>query len=427
MIKKWMVFALTLSLLFGSSQFAAAASSISTLPDLERVNRLTLESAIKRATEHSYNLALLQLKMNALDNKQDDLEKQKSGLNSSGSVSPYRLPTDPMEIITDPALGIPDTATPDQLLWLGPTIQTNTVINQMMDGMSDIVAGMNKLIASQRNQLEIAIKQMETNQKKTLRDMDKAKEGAKLQVTSQYVTLLSLKEQISLVEQYIDVLEKDVMREEARVKYGAAIGEDIDKVRRLVETQQDQLHTLQQKYRVALVQFSFDLGIEYNPNLSLEDIALPETGPIERKDTNQLLAKSYDIQSQYHDIEQARWEEIHTDTASEDGEDFLDLSTRIVELQGEQLLVEQAKKIDQTYSDAEDAYRQMLTAEREYRNAESDYNNNKLRYEKGFISTFDMNKLQFTLTQAEAKVKLMRLQYFGLCQKVDSMENGLIL
>lgn len=425
MMKKWITGSLAISLMFGGSHLVSAASS--PLPDLEHVDRLTLESAVQMATDNSYNVALLQLKMNALANKQDDLEVQEEDLGSTGSVSSYRLPTDAEDIIADPDLGIPSTATPEQLLWLGPTIQTNTVINQMMDGMSDIVDGMNKLISSQRNQLEIAIEQMETDQKKTLKDIDKAKEGAKLQITSEYVTLLSVQEQMALTEDYIKVLENDVKRAEAMVTYGGGITESVDKAQRAVEAGQDQLETLRGKYRNGLVQLSFDLGIEYNPNLVLEDIALLELQPVERKDTNQLLAKSYDIQNQYHDIEQARWEEIHTDTASDDGEDFLDISTRITELQGEQLLVEQAKQIDQTYSNAEEAYRQALTAARDNENAEKDYYNNQLRFEKGFVSAFDMNKLQFTLTQAQAKVKLMKLQYFALNQKVASMENGLII
>ncbi|RRJ64163.1 TolC family protein [Paenibacillus oralis] len=428
-MKKWIAGPLAVMLLFGGTSLASADSApvdVSPLQNLQRVDRLTLQSAIDLATENSFNVALLQLKMNALDNKKDELKAQKEGL-QTGSVPSDRLPTDAAQILTDPRLGIPEEVTPDQLVWLGPTIQTNTAVNAVLDGMSDIVAGMNKLIRSQRNQLEVAIEQMETQQQKTLLDEKKAKEGAKLQMTSQYVTLLSQLEQIKLSEAYIGVLENDVKRAESAVKYGSGIAENVDKAQRAVETQRDQLETLRGKYRTGLVQLCFDLGIEYNPNLVLEDIAMAEPLPVLRKDTNQILAKSYDIQSKYHDMEQSRWEEIHTDTASDDGKDFLDISTRITEMQGEQLLVEQAKKIDQTYSDAEEAYRQLLAADRDNKNAETDYNNNFLRYEKGFVSKFDMNKLQFTLTQAGAKAKLMRLQYFALMQKVDSMENGLIL
>ncbi|MMZ70070.1 hypothetical protein D1872_330310 [compost metagenome] len=69
----------------------------------------------------------------------------------------------------------------------------------------------------------------------------------------------------------------------------------------------------------------------------------------------------------------------------------------------------------------------MLSATEQSKDALEDYNNNYIRFEKGFISAFDMNKLKFTLTQAQTKEKLAKLKYFALTQKVSSMENGLII
>lgn len=397
------------------------------LTDLKKVDRLDLETAIKMTVDNSYNLSLLQLKFNALDNKQDDLKAQMKDLPEPGSVPSYRLPTSPTDIVSDPKYGIPNTANPEQLLWLGPTIEANTVINKMMDGMGDIVEGMNKLIRSQRNQLEIAIEQMDTNKKTTLVETDKAKEAAKLQMTSEYVTLLSKKEQIETTKKYIELLENDVVRAQSLEKSGGGSKENIVKATRAVREQKEQLGIMEKAYQVDLVQLSFDLGIEYKPDLILEEVTLTEPQPVERKERNQILAKSYDIKIKYNDIEQARWEEIHTNTSGEDGKDYLDISTRIKEMQGEQLLVEQAKKIDQVYNEAETAYLQVLTATEQSKDALEDYNNNYIRFEKGFISAFDMNKLKFTLSQAQTKEKLAKLKYFALTQKVSSMENGLII
>ncbi|MEF2968060.1 TolC family protein [Paenibacillus sp. M1] len=424
-MKKWIIGPLAVSLLFGSSQFVSAANN--PLKDLKRVDSLSLNSAIDMAVDNSYNLALLGLKFSALDNKQGDLEAQKDELSVTGSVYKYKLPTDPMDILTDPTYRIPEDATPDQLLWLGTTIEANTVINGMMDGISDIVDGMNKLVRSQRNQLEVAIEQMDTNKKKTLLETDKAREGAILQVTSQYVTLLSEKEQIATTKEYVALLENDVRRAQILESYGGGSKENIVKAERAVRTQNEQLNILEKKYQADLVQLSYDLGIEYNPDLVLEDIPLPELQPVERKDTNRILAKSYDLKMKDKEIDQAKWEETHTDTASDDGEDFLELSTRIAKLQGEQLYVEQAKKVDQIYNDAETAYLGAVTADNEYQDVLFDYNNNNIRYEKGFISAFDMNKLKFTLTQAETKANLTKLKYFVITRQVEAMENGLII
>ncbi|MCA1294640.1 TolC family protein [Paenibacillus sp. alder61] len=423
-MKKGILVFATLLLFLGNGPVSADNNP---LTDLKKVDRLDLETAIKMTVDNSYNLSLLQLKFNALDNKQDDLKAQMKDLPEPGSVSSYRLPTSPADIVSDPKYGIPNTANPEQLLWLGPTIEANTVINKMMDGMGDIVEGMNKLIRSQRNQLEIAIEQMDTNKKTTLVETDKAKEAAKLQMTSEYVTLLSKKEQIETTKEYIELLENDVVRAQSLEKSGGGSKENIVKTTRAVREQKEQLEILEKAYQVDLVQLSFDLGIEYKPDLILEEVTLTEPQPVERKERNQILAKSYDIKIKYNDIEQARWEEIHTNTSGEDGKDYLDISTRIKEMQGEQLLVEQAKKIDQVYNEAETAYLQVLSATEQSKDALEDYNNNYIRFEKGFISAFDMNKLKFTLTQAQTKEKLAKLKYFALTQKVSSMENGLII
>ncbi|WP_334071535.1 MULTISPECIES: TolC family protein [Paenibacillus] len=419
------IFAIAALLLFLGNGPVSADNN--PLTDLKKVDRLDLESAIKMAVDNSYNLSLLQLKFNALDNKQDDLKAQKEDLPDAGSVPSYRLPTSPGDIVGDPKYGIPNTTKPEQLVWLGPTIEANTVINKMLDGMGDIVEGMNKLIRSQRNQLEIAIEQMDTNKKTTLVESDKAKEATKLQMTSEYVTLLSKKEQIDTTKEYIELLENDVVRAQSLESLGGGSKENIVKAKRAVREQKEQLEILERAYQVDLVQLSFDLGIEYKPDLVLEEVSLTEPQPVERKDRNQILAKSYDIKIKYNDIEQARWEEVHTNTSGEDGKDYLDISTRIKEMQGEQLLVEQAKKIDQVYNEAETAYLQVLTATEQSQDALEDYNNNYIRFEKGFISAFDMNKLKFTLTQSQAKEKLAKLKYFALTQKVTSMENGLII
>lgn len=423
-MKKGILAITVLFLFFGNGLVSADNNP---LTDLKKVDRLDLESAIKMAVDNSYNLSLLQLKFNALDNKQDDLKAQKKDLPDAGSVPSYRLPTSPTDIVSDPKYGIPDTANPGQLLWLGPTIEANTVVNKMLDGMGDIVEGMNKLIRSQRNQLEIAIEQMDTNKKTTLVESDKAKEATKLQMTSEYVTLLSKKEQIDTTKEYIELLENDVVRAQSLESLGGGSKENIVKATRAVREQKEQLEILERAYQVDLVQLSFDLGIEYKPDLVLEEVTLTEPQPVERKDRNQILAKSYDIKIKYNDIEQARWEEVHTNTSGEDGKDYLDISTRIKEMQGEQLLVEQAKKIDQVYNEAETAYLQVLTATEQSQDALEDYNNNYIRFEKGFISAFDMNKLKFTLTQSQTKEKLAKLKYFALTQKVTSMENGLII
>ncbi|CAH0121240.1 MULTISPECIES: TolC family protein [unclassified Paenibacillus] len=386
------------------------------------LKRLDLDKVLDLALHNSYNLRLLGMKLTALSQKERSLQKQKDKLDDSTiPIGSGSLPATPEELKA--VYGIEDDGETE--LWLGPVSHTNQAVNQVMQGMSGIAAALNQQIASQREQVKLALDQMETEQSDTLIDMEKARTGAQLQITSQYVQLLSLDKQIDLNERYLKVLIGDYDRAVTLKQEAIGSAEDIRAAQRLVRDQEKQLDTLRDNYKLALVQLCFDLGLAYDPEITLQEISYnPE--PVTRKDTTKILANSYDMKHQWNAVFLANNQEIHTNAPNEDEENYLYTMTRIANVQAEQTSLELSKKISKTYSDAETAYKAYQNAAEDLTDTQVDYANMEVRYKNGFVSRYDFNKYGFTLTQQEAALDLTRLQAFMADQAVKAMEKGLI-
>lgn len=386
------------------------------------LKRLDLDKVLELALHNSYNLRLLGMKLTALGQKERSLQKQKDKLDDSTiPIGSGSLPATPEELKA--VYGIEDDGETE--LWLGPVSHTNHAVNQMMQGIGGIASALNEQIASQREQIKLALDQMETEQSDTLIDMEKARTGAQLQITSQYVQLLSLDKQIDLNERYLKVLIGDYNRAVTLQQEAIGSDEDVTAAQRLVRDQEKQLDTLRDNYKLALVQLCFDLGLEYDPEITFQDISYtPE--PVTRKDTTKILANSYDMKHQWNAVILANNQESHTTAANEDEENYLYSMTRIANVQAEQTRVELSKKISKTYSDAETAYKAYQSASEDLGDTQADYAKMEVRYKNGFVSRYDFNKYGFTLTQQEAALDLTRLQAYMADQAVKAMEKGLI-
>lgn len=386
------------------------------------VKHLDLDTVLDLALNNSYNLRLLEMKLTALKEKEGSLKEQKEALDDSVIETGLgSLPATPEEL--KEAYGIEDDGETE--LWLGPVSDTNNAVNQVMQGISGIAAALNQQLASQREQIKLALDQMETDQADTLIDLDKAKTGAELQISSQYVQLLSLDKQIDLNEQYLEVLNGDYNRAVTLQQEAMGSAEDVTAAQRLVRDQEKQLDTLRDNYKLALVQLCFDLGLAYDPEITLGDISYsPE--PVTRKDTMEILANSYDMKQQWNAIILANDQKNHTTASNDDEEDYLETMTRLADVQAEQTRVELSKKISKTYSDAETAYKAYQNAAEDLTDAQADYTNMEVRYKNSFVSHYDFNKYGFTLTQQETALDLTRLQVYMANQAVAAMEQGLI-
>lgn len=390
--------------------------------ELEQLTELDLDAALKRAVEDSYNLALLQLKYDALGRKQKDLTDQAEDLTTE-EIDPYFVPNTAADIMANYQISAED---PSSLLWLGPVTENNIVTNQLMAGMANIVEGMNELIESQRNQAEVAAKQMENNKWNTALDQAEAKEGIALQMTAEYVQLLAKQKQIVLTEDYAAVLNNDLIRAQKLNQAGLSSGENMTDLEQAIKTQNEQLAALKNNYQLGLIQLAFDLGIEYNPELQLKDLDYEVPAAAVRMDTDIILANAFEMKRLYNNINQAEWEQKNTDTKNYSGEVYLQLSVEIAQQKAEQAKVDLSKRASAIYTSADNVYNSYATEARTLEEGLADYEKMKTRYNNGFISKHDLTKFEFQLRQYETKTAIAMLQAFVNTKQVEAMERGFI-
>lgn len=394
---------------------------------LAAVARLNLSDVQSRAINDSFNLALLQIKLHALESKRSDLKTQANRISTNQPTDSYSLPDTPEKILENVNYQIPPDAAPEDLFWLGPIIETNNVINGLMSGVKEIINGMNDLIKSQRDELEIAVKQLEMDGWNTELDLEEAKEGIKLQMTGQYVHLLSLQEQMKLHEEALQLLNKEQNRLQTLQEQGVATADDSRGLQLEISKQIGELEVQRTNYRLALFQLCFDLGIRYDPDIILEDVALDEVTLPNRKDTEEILARSYEMKRKWNELKQASWEHGNTNTSSSHGKSYLNANVQLATKQAEQANAQLTKYINATYAEADNASQQYKVAQLEANDAAADYDALQRRFQLGVVPLHDLNQSGYLRQQADAKVKLLRLQYFAIISKVEAMERGFIL
>lgn len=391
------------------------------------ISRLNLSDVQSRAVTDSFNLTLLRIKLHALESKRADLKTQANRISTSQTINSYTLPDTPEMILGNANYQIPPDAAPEQLYWLGPTIETNTVVNGLMSGVKEIINGMNDLLKSQRNELESAVKQLERDGWNTELDLEEVKEGIKLQMTGQYVQLLSLQEQMKLHEEALQLLNKEQNRLQALQGQGVAATDDSRKLQLEMSKQTGGLEVQRTNYRLALFQLCFDLGIRYDPDMILEAVELDEAALPSRKDTEEILARSYEMKRKWNELKQATWEHGNTKTSNSHGKSYLSANVQLANKQAEQANAQLTKQINATYAEADRACQLYKTAQLEANDAAADYDALQRRFQLGIVPVYDLNQSSYHRQQVDTKVKLLQLQYFAIISKVEAMERGFIL
>ncbi|AZK45900.1 TolC family protein [Paenibacillus lentus] len=388
------------------------------------IKRLDLDTVLKLSLDHSLNYKLLTFKLTALKLNEGSLKEQKKELDqaSGGAGSSYTLP-ESIEEIQEKYGEIPEEMLPS----LYPTLETNIVVNQLLNGVGNIADAMNKQLQGQRDQLILALKQIEMEQANTVLELEEARIGIELQVTSQYAELLSLNKQRAVAEEYLEILKADMRRAELLQEMGMISAAKVTEAQREVQKQERQMEGLKNKYELALVQFCFDLGIAYDPNIVLADLPDYTPQPILRLERERILAKSFEMKRQWNSIILAKHQESHTNATNDDQEDLLEMNVRIADQQAEKARIELNKKIDELYSNAEMAYKAYENALTDYENAKQDNVHMMKRFDNGLISRHDYDKSAFILTQQETARELARIQLYVVERSVDALEKGFIM
>lgn len=390
---------------------------------LAELDQLNLQTALSRAINSSFNLSLLQLKHTALITRQKDYKAQIQGLQYIPRDA-YTLPVTPDDILENLKYQIPADAEPQQLFWMGPVLEMNTVVNGLMSGQVD---SMNEMVIAQRVQLESAVKTLEQEKLESALELEEATQGTKLQVSGQYIQLLSQKKQADLLKEGCQVLGKELASQEILIKQGLITAESYRDLEVEFNNQGTELEQLQANYRLGLLQLSFDLGIRYNPNVLLEEIPLPEVKPVIRKSSEDILVHSYELKRLWNTLNQAQKDQKSTAAPNAYAREILVQTVQMIEEQIRQTTMQLNQSIIAAYAGGEDTYRQLVSAQREVDKVVSDFANANRRAEAGSIAQRDLNSVRFKVQQAETKAGLLRVQYFGILGKIEAMEKGLIL
>ncbi|MEC0230664.1 TolC family protein [Paenibacillus alba] len=389
---------------------------------LETVSSVDLPYVLDKALKDNHNLALLGLKYAAQGSKKADLESQMEAMGSA-SFTPGHLPSTPAEVTSTGNPQLPNLTDPTDIAW---TVMQNNVINQMMQGMGALAGGMNTIISAQRAQMKTAAHQLGTDQRNSQLQTDEAKEGIRLQTIAQYVQLLGQKKQLDFMNEYEAVMEKDLLRASLFSQQGLASADDVQTVQKAINKQKDDIAALLNNYRLGLVQLSTDIGISYDPNLILKDIANMSTDPIAETDTTTLLKSSYQMKSSGNNIDEALWETDFSVTQNTYGNTYLGANLAINGQKNEQTKLDLTKKIQTTYHDAHNAYQAVLSEQRNLTDVQADFTKMKFRFDVGVISKHDLNKFQVKVRQNETTLAAAKLKYYVLKEKAKAMDTGFI-
>lgn len=390
------------------------------IPTLDRLDRIDLDTVLRRAVEDSHNLQLLSLKIKYLTQKHNDLDDQLDSL-SEGTVGSVHLPTTAQEFMSDPNYVI---AKPD--VWMGPLAETNTVVNQVVYGVGQTVNAINKIVADSRDKLNIGADQVESEAVNTSFQRTAAVEGVKLQETALYVQIVSLNKQIRLLEDYQGVIQKDLDAAKIMNELGMSTPEDIRTLEKALNKQKDDIKTARNNYNLALAQLAFDIGIEYNPNLQVADIADLDQGPFTRKNIEDLLEGASDMKIAKQNLNEALVEKSDTDIKNHYQEDALYTNIDIAKEKILQTRIDLSKKIENTYNEAQNAYEAVQTELRNNADTKTDYDKMVQRFAAGVVSKHDLDKFSFKLRQSDTMLSIAKMKYYVLAKKVSAMANGFI-
>ena len=280
---------------------------------------------------------------------------------------------------------------------------------------------------SRRNQLDVAIEKVRTEQKKSVLQRQEAEETIILQKTGEYTNLLSNIEQINLTKRFLNVLEKDLNAAKINKVLGTATNKQIRELAQEIEYKKKDLEVLENNYQLALSQLSYDLNLDFSADLVFEDIEMKTINRVERSNNlNEIIANSFEMERAKEDLLYDKWELDQDYTDNEYEESILLENVLIGEETIDQLQTELMKKADQIYVEVENAYKNYQTELLNLTQAKQDYKEIEAKFQLGLVSKHEFEKAYLALQNAETKVQLTKLTYFVKKEKIKAMNRGFI-
>lgn len=260
-------------------------------------------------------------------------------------------------------------------------------------------------------QLE-SFQEMESDQLLIQLQTENVKERFKLMLTSAYLDLLLLQEQIEHREKLLASDVNEVNKYQILFGYGKVSQEKLNEVEISIENEKEQLREIERGYRYKFSDLCSDIGISYNSDLSIKSI------DFEVKELEKPTGFSFLIEDSYA---------VRGAKKKLENEMFLDSEQRFMAEQNYIVTKNEIqRKIEQLYREAEKSYSAYQESVHQLEIEKKELENLQIRYDLGKIAKHDYEKAQFELDAAELKVYQLELQNYKNQQSIQALHKGYI-
>ncbi|WP_078408498.1 TolC family protein [Priestia abyssalis] len=416
---------------------------------------LTLEDVLKRGLENDKSLILLEYQLESSKNQLLDTEDDKR--DTQKDIKDLEETLDELREMRDKLQG-------------GERAGVYDAIESYEDAMKEI---------------EKAIEALKSGQVTLQLQTEGAKEGMTLQLTSAYMNLLSSQDQINFMKKSIQSAADNVKKAERLFEYGMGSKDDIDQAKRAQTNLEKQLEQKEKDYYYNLAALTFDIDVNYNPDLALtrvettiEDaetvLAAAIANAIERvekktdvseegakaestntvaeeektdaiedgivdestdntdinvKDYETLIQGTFKMMEANEKLELAKYnrDEVYEDDDSDKyDEQAEDYNVKIAEEQIIQLYEQLTKKIDSLNHNIKTSKFNYEEAARKLEDAQKDISNLEKKYELGVIAKYDYEQAKLQLDELNLNVAIAKTNYFLVQQSIEALGKGYI-
>lgn len=369
---------------------------------LEKVIELTLEDVIKRGTENSKNLSLLQINLDISRN--DAIRTNYEIKKAERKIKNYESEID-------------DLKDRDR----SSTFEERKELRETIEGLEDEIKS-----------LEKAIKQYEAGELKIQYQEEEAKEGVKMMLTSTYSNLLLLKEQMDFTEKSINMAMQEVKKHQILYNLGRITQNELSIVQNSLLDAQKQLEDQKKQYHYTLADLCIDIGISYKPDIVVKPIEIEPAKFEMQADNNSLIEKSFSLKRAQNDLDSAYLEREEIYKEYEKGKETVyeknnqDYLVKLAELNLEMTKNNLRNTIEELYRNAEKSYSTYENVVLQLELKEKEMEAMQIRYNLGRVSQHDFKQAQLELASAELSVYQAKVQNFTIQQSIEALHKGYI-
>nr|MBO2479977.1 hypothetical protein [Bacillota bacterium] len=402
-----------------STRTTAAAGAAETA----EVRLLTLEEAITRALEVDSNYKILEYTWRMLDAQLEELEEQEEELEKAIDNLDD---TDPAQNGSGGSGSGSGQLTPED------------IAEMIQKALEQLMAPNKDTLEFQRDQLEVAIDKLESQRNATRLQQQEAREGVKMLVTQLYVALLSMKQQLWLMDTVVQQQEKAVHNAFLKYQLGLISMEAQEQEVRKLKDEQRNADSLRIQYEKQLAQLLFLLDLPQDQEYELAPVSPdPEQSVQPPENVDELVANSYKVRQAREALRQARLEyslaEDYEDETiggetpyTENKVNAIRYQVRIAEEQLKQTERNVRAQIDSLYRSAADAQAAYELAQKKWMDMSTDYQRMVLRYELGLIARQDLENMNVAVRQAQVQLEMAKYQYFLALAQLSALQAGYV-